>query len=124
MKNKKLITLAATLLLFIGSVIGAQWFFNKIFVMKGEIVILMEEVATLKTQADRLVSLRQVASATGDELAELDNFFVAPDGALEFVEYVVVASLSLPKLRILLSIGIPTVDFSTQVFPSREQPDS
>ncbi len=88
MKNKDIIILVTSSVLLIGFVFGAHYFYKKTNSTKEDIISLSGDVSALKIQADRLISLRQVAASTGDELTELAQFFVPADGALAFVEYV------------------------------------
>lgn len=88
MQKKHLIPLVVSVLLLIGASIGARMFYSKTEALKLDITTLNGEVASLKNQAERLVSLRQVTTSTGDELLKLNDFFIAPSGALDFVKYI------------------------------------
>ena len=88
MQKKNLTTLILSLLVLIAAGVGAELLFARTLSMKGQIVELATEIEGMKGEAEKLSSQQQVANTTGDEIKELDSFFVPADGALDFVEYV------------------------------------
>lgn len=105
MNKKYIITLIAVFILSAIAIIGAYVFHTKTTAIESELSSLHSEVQTLSIQASRVISLRQVATATGDDLEKLQAFFVAKDGALDFVKYIEGLAVSSG-----LTFNIDTVD--------------
>ncbi len=68
--------------------IGAYLLHKKTVNIKEELPALHTEVETLSIQASRLINLRKIVNTTSDDLLVLQSFFVAKDGALDFVKYI------------------------------------
>jgi Tfp pilus assembly protein PilO len=105
MNKRYFITLAIVFTLSVIAIGGAYMFHTKTIEIESELSSLHNEVQTLSIQANRVISLRQVATATGDDLEKLQVFFVAKDGALDFVKYIEGLAVSSG-----LTFSIDTVD--------------
>jgi Tfp pilus assembly protein PilO len=88
MNKKYIITLCIVCVLSLSAFGGAYLFYVQTTEMETELTGLHSEVQTLSIQANRVISLRQITTATGDELEKLQTFFVTKDGALDFVKYI------------------------------------
>lgn len=87
--NRKYIATFITVLALSVIAIGiAYMFYVKTTKIETELSSLHSDVQTLSAQASRVINLRQVANATGDDLEKLKVFFVEKDGALDFVKYI------------------------------------
>ncbi|MFM2383908.1 MAG: hypothetical protein RIQ72_480 [Candidatus Parcubacteria bacterium] len=105
MNKRYIITLITVFVLSAIAIGGAYVFHTKTTKIESELSDLHSEVQTLSIQANRVISLRQVATATGDDLEKLQAFFVAKDGALDFVKYIEGLAVSSG-----LTFSIDTVD--------------
>jgi Tfp pilus assembly protein PilO len=88
MNKKYIITLSTVIILLIAAIAAAYVFQTKTTATEAELSALHAEVQTLSIQASRVINLRQVAATTGSEFQQLQTFFVAKDGALDFVKYI------------------------------------
>jgi hypothetical protein len=88
MHIKHAIPLICSVAVLIAISAAGYWMYHSISTLRQDITTLFDESYALKSQADRVSSLRQTAEATSDELAHVHDFFVPANGALAFVEYI------------------------------------
>lgn len=88
MKFTHIAPLIISTALFVGVLVLMYLGYHTIDTLRKDITTTNDELYSLKSKADRLVSLRQVTNSTDDELTRVNEFFVSSNGALEFVEYI------------------------------------
>ncbi len=85
--KKHLITIIIVSLICIACGFGAFMFYEKIHASQTEVAALQQEVQSLQIQSDRQNTQKR-ESAENVKTVELDGYFISPDGALGFVEYI------------------------------------